>query len=692
MKNNFKKLLQNKLFLTLFLSFSIIFLLSFVAYFDLSHWTNKSLQDVYHKVRNQVIKPKVTKQIVVLKIDEKTLNELWRFPFNRSKYIKVIENLNKAGASVIGFDIILTDKTDNKLVDIKLSKAIKKAWNIVLWYYLDSNNWDVILKWPLGIFKQNSYNTGLLSPVVDRKTQKVYFLRPYNRFTYSNNRDPIVMEPFAFALLKSHYSKIYKNDSYKDIPNFYNDDIYNLIPNLNLAIPLARPNENEFLINYQEPSRFISYSFSDIYNWNLPNLRDKIVLIWATAEWIKDDFFTPIWKKHWVYIHANAINTVLTKSFYVYFNKNIEALIIALLVIFSVYFNLNTIWKRLLLSNLIILLIFLSIYPIIITTSLVLNFPFEAILGALLAIISTNVVKYILEDKKKGKLMRALSEYVSEDIANRVLETTWSINLDWELKNISIFFSDIEWFTTISEKLSPEELVNFLRDYLAEMSDVILDNDWFINKYEWDAIMALWGAFWADLSHSKKALISALNQKTKLSYINTKWQSKGFPELKVRMWIHTWDAILWNIGSVWRKLEFTALWDSVNLASRLEWVNKVYGTSICVSENVYFENKDEFEFRYLDKIRVKWKNIPIWIYELLSKKWGLDYSKAQMINDFDRAMNSYLQRKFDEAREMFDMLAALWDNPSKVYMERCDSYIENPPKEDWDFVYDMKTK
>jgi hypothetical protein len=105
-----------------------------------------------------------------------------------------------------------------------------------------------------------------LSPVVDRKTQKVYFLRPYNRFTYSNNRDPIVMEPFAFALLKSHYSKIYKNDSYKDIPNFYNDDIYNLIPNLNLAIPLARPNENEFLINYQEPSRFISYSFSDAYN------------------------------------------------------------------------------------------------------------------------------------------------------------------------------------------------------------------------------------------------------------------------------------------------------------------------------------------------------------------------------------------------------------------------------------------
>ncbi len=176
-------------------------------------------------------------------------------------------------------------------------------------------------------------------------------------------------------------------------------------------------------------------------------------------------------------------------------------------------------------------------------------------------------------------------------------------------KKLAIYFSDIEWFTTISEKFEPEDLVWFLREYLSEMSDIIMDENWFINKYEWDAIMALW---WSFIEYDKWAYyscLSAIKQQALLKTLNNDWKERWFAEIKVRIWIHTWEAIVWNIGSTWRKMEYTALWDSVNLASRLEWVNKFYWTYICVSEDIYIETAEYFEFRYLDIIKVKWKKI-----------------------------------------------------------------------------------
>jgi adenylate cyclase len=158
-----------------------------------------------------------------------------------------------------------------------------------------------------------------------------------------------------------------------------------------------------------------------------------------------------------------------------------------------------------------------------------------------------------------------------------------------------------------------------LREYLSTLSNVIMDEKWFINKYEGDAIMALWWVFGNDEKASYSACESALRQQEILKELNKDWGNRGFPPIKVRMWMHVWDAIIGNIGAVGRKMEFTALWDNVNLASRLEGVNKFYGTYMCVSEAIYQEVKEYFVFRYLDKIRVKWKNI--WVEKCLLFKW-----------------------------------------------------------------------
>ena len=158
------------------------------------------------------------------------------------------------------------------------------------------------------------------------------------------------------------------------------------------------------------------------------------------------------------------------------------------------------------------------------------------------------------------------------------------------------------------------------------------------------------------------------------------------------MWLNTWEAIVWNIWSKWRKMEFTALWDSVNLASRLEEVNKKYWTYLCVSEAVYKEQKDNFEFRYLDKIRVKWKTIPVSIYELLSHRWELSDLKQDIVKWFNIWIDLYLKGSFKKASEIFDKLSKLWDKPSLTYAKRCLQFEIVGPGDDWDWVWTMKTK
>jgi adenylate cyclase len=231
-----------------------------------------------------------------------------------------------------------------------------------------------------------------------------------------------------------------------------------------------------------------------------------------------------------------------------------------------------------------------------------------------------------------------------------------------------------------------------LREYLTKMSDLIIEERGFINKYEWDAILALWWVFWNDLDLSYRACISAIKQQRLLTELNKRWKETWFEEIKIKIWIHIWNAIIWNIWSKGKKIEFTALWDNVNLASRLEWVNKYYNTTICVSEDIYNNTKDLFEFRYLDKIKVKWKKIIVNIYELLEEKWKISEMKKDIILKFWVAVWMYLNRDFENAMNIFINLEKYQDWPSSAYIDRCEKYISNPPDEDWDWSWTMEEK
>ena len=679
-------LIKNKNILTIIISFIIIVILFVCGPFL---WIlNKTLQNKYYSIKNDIVGLKANTHIIVVDIDERSFSEIWKFPFSRWVYAQVLNNIEKYNVWVVALDILFLDPSWN---DEAFIAALANDTRVVLWSAFDSGRnilrpFDEIPVW--------SYKTWYLHPNVEKSNKTVYSFSP--QIVASDNE---TYEHFSIQILRSFYEYLYAGSI--DIPELgeYSDSQYIFSPDTHY--PLASSHSNEILINFIPGESFTRISFADLYDETKLSvinrkigLKDTILLIGPAAEWLKDEFFTPNGTEYGVNIHANILNTLLSKQYMMYFDKRLEWVLIFFLIVLSVSANLSSSNRVIFASNIAIVLVFWFVFPlsILLGTNLILNHPSEIIFSLLLAFTASNIVKYLIEDKNKRKLNRALSEYVGSSIADEILLEHGKVNLDGEKKELVMFFSDIEGFTTMSEKLDPEELVTFLREYLGEMTKIIMEEHGHVDKYEWDAIMALWGAFHTlEVSDYHTACSSALRQQKALSEINTNWKTKFQKDVAVRMWIHEGEAIVGNIGAVGQKMEFTALWDNVNLASRLEGVNKFYGTYICVSEAIYKETKDVFSYRYLDIIQVKGKDVPVKIYELRGYISEMTDSDHRLIESFEAALETYRSRDFTQAKKLFWALAKT-DAPSKVYEERCQSYIDTPPEEDWNGVWRMTEK
>ena len=254
-------------------------------------------------------------------------------------------------------------------------------------------------------------------------------------------------------------------------------------------------------------------------------------------------------------------------------------------------------------------------------------------------------------------------------------------------------FSDVAGFSSISEKMEPDELVVLLNEYLSEMTDIVLKYGGILDKYEGDAIMAFFGAPLDDPEHTKKCCLMALEMQERLAELRREWQKQGKPQLRVRIGINTGPMVVGNMGSKVR-MDYTIMGDAVNLASRLEGVNKEYGTEIIISQDTYEACREEIEVRELDSIRVVGKKEAVAIYELLCRKGELAPEKKAMLKLYVQGLNLYKNRQWDEAitifGEIFDKDPD--DGPSLTYLERCLDYRINDPGPDWDGVHTMQFK
>jgi len=295
--------------------------------------------------------------------------------------------------------------------------------------------------------------------------------------------------------------------------------------------------------------------------------------------------------------------------------------------------------------------------------------------------------------REREFIKRTFERYVSPTVAAEIIRNPEMLRLGGHKKKVTIFFTDIGDFSTMSEKFSPEEVVTHINEYFQGMSSAILDFDGTINQLLGDAIFAYWGAPIDQDDHALRACRAALKCLDFLRELEAKWVAEGLPARTYRFGINTGDVVVGNVGSSSR-LKYTLIGDDVNLTSRLEEANKYYGTQIFISEETYSLTKDQLAAREIDIIRVVGRSKPVKVYELLAEKGGLNRNKARSLQHFEAGLKAYRRREWKAAVSWFEHVLNLVpeDTPSKVYVQRCNEYQKMPPANDWDGVYELKAK
>ncbi|MBM65766.1 MAG: adenylate/guanylate cyclase domain-containing protein [Myxococcales bacterium] len=303
----------------------------------------------------------------------------------------------------------------------------------------------------------------------------------------------------------------------------------------------------------------------------------------------------------------------------------------------------------------------------------------------------------VIEDITSEKRLKStMARYMPKEVADRLLEGGEDA-LGGSLQETTILFSDIRAFTSFSEVAGPEETVSMLNDYFGIMVDQIMTHHGILDKYIGDAIMAVYGAPFSTGKDADNALKSAINMIMALGHFNMKRQAEGKMPIEVGIGLNTGEVVSGNIGSE-RRMDYTVIGDGVNLAARLESATKTYGAKILVSEFTVAGLQDDYLLREVDRLRVKGKSEPVAMYEALD--WTAAYPEAvfpnrdRVLQLFEVGMDCYKERLWDDARQAFKQSLDLnpADKVSELYLDRCQTFMQSPPPDDWDGVWVMKTK
>jgi adenylate cyclase len=319
------------------------------------------------------------------------------------------------------------------------------------------------------------------------------------------------------------------------------------------------------------------------------------------------------------------------------------------------------------------------------------------IASGMLAYVGSVAYVAVVEGRDKRRIKGAFAKYVSPDVVDEIAEDPAALRLGGQKRPLTILFSDLSGFTTLSEKMDPEDLVTLLNDYLHDMTQVVLDEGGTLDKYIGDAVMAFWNAPKAYPDHADRAMRAAVTMQRHMAALNRRWQGAhaAREELKARIGIHTGEVVVGNLGGEGR-FSYSAIGDAVNLAARLEPANKTYDTLTMVSQaTLTAGDAAKVRVRELDYVAVKGKEEPVVVYELLELKGvGLPEEKEQALRHYEQGMAQYKRHQWAAAKAHF--LAALEadpaDGPSRLYAERCDAHIAHPPPPDWDFVVRRQEK
>jgi adenylate cyclase len=289
--------------------------------------------------------------------------------------------------------------------------------------------------------------------------------------------------------------------------------------------------------------------------------------------------------------------------------------------------------------------------------------------------------------------LRSFSKYVPADLVRTLLAAGQEARLGGENRRVTILFADLAGFTSITEQLAPAQLVEHLSEYLQVMSAEVLATAGTLDKYIGDAVMAFWGAPVARPQHALDACRAALGCRQRMEQLRARWKAEGKPLLFARLGLHTGEVVVGNIGSEAR-LNYTVIGDAVNLASRMEGLNKYYGTEILITDSTRRAIGDALVVRPVDWVSVKGKTRPVQVYELLGAKGEVGGAIEALVELHDRALALYRLREWARARALFEQIleGRPHDGPARALMARCREYQAHPPGDGWDGVHRMESK
>jgi adenylate cyclase len=652
---------------SLYLALTVTVLMACLSSLNFGQAVEHQVLDLWYRLRPVTPLPP---DLLIVAIDEPSFQELkLPWPWPRGLHARLVRRLAEAQARLIIFDVIFADPTA-EAEDNVLAQAVKEAGNVIL-----GETFEV---------------------VQDPRFSRRILISPHQPLSQAAKGLGLTMvTPDADGVVRRFRTHLGGR------PSLAATALDRLRPESAPHSPRAG------LINFQGPARSIeTVSFYQVIDEERPlppeRLKDRLVLVGrtleasATPQSQADTFYTPYFGgggqlMSGVEIHANIIHTLLTGTS----GREVGGLGFILLmggILLPVSLLLGR-WRPLPGLGLMVGLVACAFSAsLLLFLRLHLWLPPVFLSGGLALVYTGQVLgHYLVEAREKRWLRQAFGRYVSPVVVATLSAHPDRLALGGEEVEVTVLFSDLEGFTHISENMSPQDLIRLLNEYFSPMTRIIMAHQGTLDKFIGDAIMALWGAPLPLADHALRACRAALAMQEAMGKLQGEWAKRGLPRLAARIGIHSGSVIAGNVGSR-ERFNYTVLGDTVNLASRLEGVNKIYGTRILLSQETYRRIKDELLTRELDMVQVVGRLQPVTLYELLGP-FPAD-GIPSWLQDFQAGRLAYRERRWQEAARAFEAVLAHkpGDPPAQLFLERCRRFASAPPPPEWRGVFVLPVK
>ena len=677
--------------------------------------------------------------IVIIDVDELSLKKEGRWPWPREKLARLVDALQKQQVRLIGFDVVFSEAELNPVSQVLASGQLSEATatelqplvaqldgdsqfakviskNTVLGYFLHNSGGIHVGELPAPILRIDSKDKNKLSmnfmpdytgnlPMFAKTVVGAGFVTTLPDVDGVMRRSPLVLryEDGLYSSLSLELAKIYLNAPFVKLQTVKSGSQLRL-ESLSIGNTIIHTDESGVaLIPYKGKGHSYPYiSATDVLNNPnaIPALKGAIVLIGTSALGLTDLRTTPLETGYpGVEVHANLLDAILQSTdttTHMYYRPDWEPGLTFVILLLS---GLAFVWILPMLEPAFMLAVSGGWFAVLILTNLAAwkslhyDLPLAILILSTFCIAILNIGSgFLRTNSQKRELKTLFGQYVPPAHVERMLENHHLAGLEGESRHMTVLFSDIRGFTTISEGLKATKLKQMLNEFFTPITGIIFEHNGTIDKYVGDMVMAFWNAPLLDANHAEHAIDAALSMLQKVEELKITFAAKGLPEINIGVGINTGFMNVGDMGSVYRRT-YTVLGDAVNLGSRLESITKFYGVKLLVGEGTY-DLAPQFLYRLVDKIIVKGKREPVCVYEPVCRLEDASESRIQRVEQYNTALAHYYSREWDQAEKIMRVLHK--GDPDRklynMYLERIDELRYELLPDDWMGVFEHRSK